>query len=719
MGNWLVGGSSDLTSVPVHGLSDLTSVPAYKLEEFIYENLKPNKECLKLIDQDVDAISDFLQNSKIPVIRVAKGGSYGRETVLRDVSDGALVLYMGDIHTFQDQKNKQNYLISLIEQQLKTHKKYNNAENRGGGVLEILLSVQGQKIRLQLLPAFDPLSFGEEPDSRVYKELKRSMDQVKAKPGEFAVCFTTLQQQFFKEKPRRVKDLILLVKHWYQECQKKWRTSSSPQLEYALELLTVYAWEQGCQATDFNIAKGVRTVLELIRQSSQLCVYWTDNYNFDDETVRNTLLYQLRSQRPVILDPTDPTNNLGKDDGSWELLTEAAEAWLCCPSLNDVSPAPCWNVLPTSLFITPSHLLNSFIKDFLQPNKKFLEQIQKAVHIICEFLKEKCFQNSSTKVQKVVKGGSTAKGTALKDGSDADIVLFLSSLTSYESQKHKRSLFVQDIQEQLEIFQKTQELDVTFKTYNWKAPRVLSFNLKSKSLNESVDFDILPAYDALGPLYSGFTSRPGAYKELIELYISSDLRGGEFSSCFTELQRNFIESQPTKLKSLIRLVKYWYKQCERKMKQKPSLPPKYALELLTVYAWEQGSGMENFDIAEGFRTILDLIIKYQQLCIFWTVNYNFKDEPMRTFLLTQIQKKRPVILDPADPTGDVGGGDRWCWCLLACEAKKWLSSCCFQRPSSSWELEQRVQPWKVPVVQTPRSCGAQIYPTENWNPALG
>lgn len=41
-------------------------------------------------------------------------------------------------------------------------------------------------------------------------------------------------------------------------------------------------------------------------------------------------------------------------------------------------------------------------------------------------------------------------------------------------------------------------MDVEFEISKWKAPRVLSFTLKSKSLNESVDFDVLPAYDALG-----------------------------------------------------------------------------------------------------------------------------------------------------------------------------------------------------------------------------
>uniref|UniRef100_A0A250XYX6 2'-5' oligoadenylate synthase n=1 Tax=Castor canadensis TaxID=51338 RepID=A0A250XYX6_CASCN len=340
--------------------------------------------------------------------------------------------------------------------------------------------------------------------------------------------------------------------------------------------------------------------------------------------------------------------------------------------------------------MTPSHLLDKFIKDFLQPNKDFLGQVRSAVNIICDFLKENCFRYSPTKVQKVVKGGSAAKGTALKNGSDADIIVFLDSLKSYTSQKEQRSQVIQEIQKQLEACQQEKELEVKFEVSKWKAPRVLSFSLKSKTLNESVDFDVLPAFNALGQLTA--VSKSQAYAQLIGLYKSSDVLGGEFSTCFTELQRNFVESRPTKLKDLIRLVKHWYKQCERKLKPKASLPPKYALELLTIYAWEQGSGMNNFDTAGGFRTVLELVTKYEQLCIFWTVNYNFEVELMRKFLLTQIQKTRPVILDPADPTGDVGGGDRWCWNLLAKEAKEWFSSSCFINGSG-----YPVQPWRVPV----------------------
>lgn len=47
-----------------------------------------------------------------------------------------------------------------------------------------------------------------------------------------------------------------------------------------------------------------------------------------------------------------------------------------------------------------------------------------------------------------------------------------------------------------------------------------------------------------------------------QIYVDLILTGrcGEFSPCFTELQKDFIVDRPTKLKSLIRLVKHWYKE---------------------------------------------------------------------------------------------------------------------------------------------------------------
>lgn len=59
-----------------------------------------------------------------------------------------------------------------------------------------------------------------------------------------------------------------------------------------------------------------------------------------------------------------------------------------------------------------------------------------------------------------------------------------------------------------------------------------------------------------GQLAPGSRPPPQVYVDLIHSYNSP----GEYSSCFTELQRDFVIARPTKLKSLIRLVKHWYRQ---------------------------------------------------------------------------------------------------------------------------------------------------------------
>uniref|UniRef100_A0A4X2K119 2'-5' oligoadenylate synthase n=1 Tax=Vombatus ursinus TaxID=29139 RepID=A0A4X2K119_VOMUR len=333
--------------------------------------------------------------------------------------------------------------------------------------------------------------------------------------------------------------------------------------------------------------------------------------------------------------------------------------------------------MPTLLQQTPSWDLDSFISKFLQPNREFLGQVSRAVDIICSFMKENCFRNSSTKVLKVVKGGSSAKGTALRGRSDADLVVFLSCFCGFADQGTNRAEIIAEIRAQLEACRREKQFDVKFEISKWENPRVLSFTLTSKTLDHSVDFDVLPAFNALGEL-------------LLKRDEGAPL--GEFSSCFTELQRDFVISRPTKLKSLIRLVKHWYKQV------KGALPPQYALELLTIYAWEQGDGTPQFNMAEGFRTVLELVQNYKNLCIHWKVNYNPENEIIKNFLTQQLRKPRPIILDPADPTGNLGHGTRWD--LLAKEAASYANSVCCANKSGDF-----VQPWAPSHLSiSPRDC---------------
>ena len=94
--------------------------------------------------------------TSLMLLHSLQGGFYGRETVLRGYSDGTLVLFMDCFRSFRDQKENQRELLSMTEQRLKHHKKYSKSVSLGH-TLEVLLSIHGQEILFQVLPAFDPL----------------------------------------------------------------------------------------------------------------------------------------------------------------------------------------------------------------------------------------------------------------------------------------------------------------------------------------------------------------------------------------------------------------------------------------------------------------------------------------------------------------------------------------------------------------------------------
>nr|XP_014340651.1 PREDICTED: 2'-5'-oligoadenylate synthase-like protein 2 [Latimeria chalumnae] len=204
------------------------------------------------------------------------------------------------------------------------------------------------------------------------------------------------------------------------------------------------------------------------------------------------------------------------------------------------------------------------------------------------------------------------------------------------------------------------------------------------------------------------TTKPDAqvYADLI----NANAIPGEFSTCFTELQRNFVKYCRPKVKGLLRLVKYWYKTYAKPMRQEGRLPPKYALELLTIYVWETGSGKESFKTEEGFRTVLEMICNYEDICVYWTEYYDFQNAVVGNHLRKMLTAKRPIILDPADPTGNVASGGRWD--LLAKEAAECLRTPCVNT-ATAWD----VNPTKhITVTVIKRTPAREILLELNVNP---
>ncbi|NXB67491.1 OASL2 protein, partial [Struthidea cinerea] len=303
--------------------------------------------------------------------------------------------------------------------------------------------------------------------------------------------------------------------------------------------------------------------------------------------------------------------------------------------------------------------LDGWIAETLQPSTAFSVQVKETVGQICEFLKRNCF-GDEIQVQKTVKGGSAGKGTALKKNSDADVVLFLSCLFSYQEQKKNRKYILDLIMKRLKACRESLRFDVYISEPKYKGPdntpRSLSLTLTSKVTGESIDMDILPAYDALGQVTEDAPPNAEVYVRL--LHTSS--QPGEFSSCFTELQKMFVKRHPAKLKNLLRLVKYWYKELLNPQYPNAHLPPKYALELLTIYAWEEATGScESFVMAQGFRTVLELLCRHQEVCIYWEKYYSLQHREIGDHVKGLLCNPRPVILDPADPTGILGQDKDW------------------------------------------------------------
>nr|XP_060468335.1 2'-5'-oligoadenylate synthase 3 isoform X2 [Panthera onca] len=675
---------------------DLSRISTKDLDRFIQDHLKPNPQFQKQVSKAIDVILRCLCEKRFyRASTVSKGGSFGRGTDLRGYGDAELVIFLNCFEDYGDQRARRLEILDEMRAQLESWWQdpvpglsFRFPEQTVPEALQFQLvsRAPGSWMDVSLLPVFDAagqLCAGARPEPQIYSSLLDSGCQ----GGEHVACFAELRRSFVNTRPPKLKNLILLVKHWYYQVAARNRgqqpaCASLPPV-YALELLTIFAWEQGCGNESFNTAEGLKTVLGLVQQHQQLCVYWTVNYSFEDPAIRTYLLGQLQKPRPLLLDPADPTWNVGQ--GSWELLAQEAaalETQACFRNRQGTSVQP-WDVMPALLYQTPAGDLDKFISEFLQPSRQFLAQVNKAVNAICSFLRENCFRNSPIKVLKVVKGGSLAKGTALRGRSDADIVVFLSCFSQFTEQGNKRAEIISEIRAQLEACQQEMQFEVKFEIPKWENPRVLSFSLMSQTmLDQSVDFDVLPAFNALGQLSSGRRPTSQVYVDLIHSYNNA----GEYSTCFTELQRDFIVSRPTKLKSLIRLVKHWYRQCNKMPKGKGSLPPQHGLELLTVHAWEQGGRDPQFNMAQGFRTVLELVSRYRELCVYWTVNYDNRDKTVRDFLSQQLQKPRPIILDPADPTGNLGHNARWD--LLAEEAVACMSAlCCMGRDGTP------IQPW--------------------------
>ncbi|XP_019504600.1 PREDICTED: 2'-5'-oligoadenylate synthase-like protein [Hipposideros armiger] len=355
------------------------------------------------------------------------------------------------------------------------------------------------------------------------------------------------------------------------------------------------------------------------------------------------------------------------------------------------------------LYGTPASRLDSFVVQSLQPSRYWKEEVLEAVRTVEQFLREETFHgehglDQDVRVLKVVKVGSFGNGTVIRSNTEVELVVFLKCFRSFQEEAEHHGTVLELIWTSLCQCQDLVDLGLEVLGVAEGIPDALVFTIHTRETAEPITVTIVPAYRALGTASS--QPHPEVYVDLIEACCYPGL----FSPSFCELQRNFVKHRPTKLKSLLRLVKHWYLQYVKARCPRAMLPPIYALELLTIYAWEMGTqGSENFSLDEGLTTVMKLLQEYEFLCIYWTKNYTFQNPIIEDFVRKEFQRKRPIILDPADPTHNVAEEYRWdIVAQRACQCLK--QDCCYDKenPVPSWnvkrarDIQVTVEQWGYP-----------------------
>uniref|UniRef100_A0A2I3SDI2 2'-5'-oligoadenylate synthetase like n=1 Tax=Pan troglodytes TaxID=9598 RepID=A0A2I3SDI2_PANTR len=220
--------------------------------------------------------------------------------------------------------------------------------------------------------------------------------------------------------------------------------------------------------------------------------------------------------------------------------------------------------LMQELYSTPASRLDSFVAQWLQPHREWKEEVLDTVRTVEEFLRQEHFQgkhglDQDVRVLKVVKVGSFGNGTVLRSTREVELVAFLSCFHSFqEAAKHHKDV-LRLIWKTMWQSQNLLDLGLEDLRMEQRVPDALVFTIQTRGTAEPITVTIVPAYRALGPSLPNSQPPPEVYVSLIEACGGP----GNFCPSFSELQRNFVKHRPTKLKSLLRLVKHWYQQRAR------------------------------------------------------------------------------------------------------------------------------------------------------------
>lgn len=302
--------------------------------------------------------------------------------------------------------------------------------------------------------------------------------------------------------------------------------------------------------------------------------------------------------------------------------------------------------IPSLSTITSSEL-SSFVKSKIEPDTAYIQRCNAVVDRLCQFMRNSL--PPKLRPAEVRKCGSLGKGTAVIGKSDADLVVFLAEFHSISTLRSEIKRILDEMQE---YFVKFGGCKLEGKT--WHAVKLL---ITCNDHTHSVD--ILPSVDILK-----LKTTKDIFKEMESL---SDCEKGYYSAALAPLQVEFVARAPTKVKTLIRLIKYWRKTEFKENTSDQRLPSSYSLELIVIAVWETAGKPENFELCKGFYHVLRAIAYYRCLKHAWTLNYDSH----------YVQRDPFYVVDPANPFNNVLTACN-CWDMIAAKAKSLLQARLFE-----------------------------------------
>lgn len=310
--------------------------------------------------------------------------------------------------------------------------------------------------------------------------------------------------------------------------------------------------------------------------------------------------------------------------------------------------------------------LESFVADHIQADGSYLRCCGDVIDSLVKVMQDTIKIPEKLRPRRIIKSGSLGKGTAVKGRSDIDLVLMLNE---YE----RVGDLMRDMDDVLKSLQRYIEHNTSAR--HQKTTRYsVQVELKCHS-GHSHDVDVLPTVDLRGrdvPLAR-------IYEEMG--HVSTDMIH-EYSVTLAPEQLDIISGLPTKVKNLIKLIKFW-KDTELKDKYesempsfaekrygKPNWPSSYALELVVLNAWTEANEPVGFDMTRALHAVLTSLVNHREFKVVLRRQMKYSNDMIRS-------RTPPYIMDPANPYNDMYhglvGGQAFDWDRVVPEARRWLS----------------------------------------------